>query len=39
MVFFNDDETQEDVLQMGFHCVGEYRMFASPREKGTEQCV
>lgn len=39
MVFFNDDETQEAVLQMGFHCVGEYRMFASPREKGTDVCV
>lgn len=38
MVFFNDNETQEDVLNMGFRCVGEYRMFASPDKKGTEVC-
>lgn len=35
MVFFNEDETQKDVLALGFRCVSEYRMFASPDQKGT----
>ena len=38
MVFFNDDETQADIRKLGFRCVGEYRMYASPKEKGTDIC-
>lgn len=28
MVFFGDDETQTEILKLGFRCVGEYLMFA-----------
>lgn len=28
MVFFGDEENQQDALAMGYHCVGEYVMFA-----------
>lgn len=28
MVLFGDDENQSDILELGFHCVGEYMLFA-----------
>ena len=39
MCFFGDDENQRDILDMGFHCVGEYVLFVKKIKKGSSLCV